>query len=96
MIATAAEPPLALAEIPPPKTGDGLDSLLLITPQRFFTGRQNQQGDQHVYAARTRIPSTLLQFFETATWPLVSAAASQHSAQQIRIDVGARMRAMWK
>ncbi len=73
------------------------DSLSLITPQRFFTGGQNQQGDRHVYAARTRfIPATLLQFFETATWPLVSAAASERSAQQIRIDVGARMRAMWK
>lgn len=73
------------------------DSLSLITPQRFFTGGQSQQGDRHVYAARTRfIPATLLQFFETATWPLVSAAASERSAQKIRIDVGARMRAMWK
>ena len=73
------------------------DSLSLITPQRFFTYGQNAQGDRHVYAARTRfIPATLLQFFETATWPLVSAAASERSAQQIRIDVGARMRAMWK
>ncbi|MBP2540991.1 hypothetical protein J2768_003435 [Agrobacterium tumefaciens] len=69
----------------------------MLTPQRFFTGGQNQQGDRHVYAARTRfIPATLLQFFETMAWPLVSAAASERSAQQIRIDVGARMRAMWK
>ncbi|WP_280170951.1 ATP-dependent helicase [Agrobacterium pusense] len=73
------------------------DSLSLVTPQRFFTGGQSSQGDRHVYAARTRfIPATLLQFFETLTWPLVSAAASERSAQQIRIDVGARMRAMWK
>lgn len=73
------------------------DSLSLITPQRFITGGQSSQGDRHVYAARTRfIPATLLQFFETLTWPLVSAAASERSAQQIRIDVGARMRAMWK
>jgi len=73
------------------------DSLALITPQRFFTHGQNPQGDRHVYASRTRfIPVTLLQYFETATWPLVSAAASERSAQQIRIDVGARMRSMWK
>lgn len=73
------------------------DGLSLITPQRFFTGGQSQQGDRHVYASRTRfIPATLLQFFETATWPIISAAASERSAQQIRIDVGARMRAMWK
>lgn len=73
------------------------DSLTLITPQRFFTSGQHAQGDRHVYAARTRfIPATLLQFFETASWPLVSAAASERSARQIRIDVGARMRTMWK
>jgi DNA helicase-2/ATP-dependent DNA helicase PcrA len=73
------------------------DSLALITPQRFFTHGQNPQGDRHVYAARTRfIPATLLQFFETTTWPIVSQAASERSAQQIRIDVAARMRGMWK
>lgn len=73
------------------------DSLALITPQRFFTHGQNAQGDRHVYAARTRfIPATLLQYFETVAWPKVSAAPSERSAQQIRIDVGARMRGMWK
>jgi DNA helicase-2/ATP-dependent DNA helicase PcrA len=73
------------------------DSLTLITPQRFFTGGQHAQGDRHVYASRTRfIPVTLLKFFEAATWPMVSAAASERSAKQIRIDVGARMRSMWK
>jgi DNA helicase-2/ATP-dependent DNA helicase PcrA len=73
------------------------DSLALVTPQRFFTYGQNAQGDRHVYAARTRfIPTTLLQFFETTTWLKVSAAASERSAEQIRIDVGAQMRAMWK
>ena len=73
------------------------DNLTLVTPQRFFTHGQNAQGDRHVYASRTRfIPATLLQYFETATWPKVSAAASERSAKQIRIDVGARMRSMWK
>lgn len=73
------------------------DSLALITPQRFFTHGQNSQGDRHVYASRSRfIPATLLQYFEPTTWPKVSAAASEGSAQQIRIDVGARMREMWK
>lgn len=73
------------------------DHLALITPQRFFTHGQNAQGDRHVYASRTRfIPATLLQFFETTSWPKVSAAASERSARQIRIDVGARMRGMWQ
>ncbi|CCF18751.1 protein of unknown function [Pseudorhizobium banfieldiae] len=61
------------------------DSLTLITPQRLFTGGQNSQGDRHVYASRTRfIPATLLQFFETATWPQVSTAAGERSARQVR------------
>ena len=73
------------------------DSLALISPQRFFTHGQNAQGDRHVYASRTRfIPATLLQFFEVTSWPKVSVAASERSARQIRIDVGARMRGMWK
>ncbi len=73
------------------------DSLSLITPQRFFTHGQNSQGDRHVYASRSRfIPATLLQYFEPIAWPKVSPAASERSAQQIRIDVGARMRGMWK
>ncbi len=73
------------------------DSLTLIMPQRFFTGGQHAQGDRHVYASRTRfIPATLLQFFEMGTWPAVSASASERSAKQIRIDVAARMKTMWK
>lgn len=73
------------------------DSLTLITPQRFFTHGQNAQGDRHVYASRTRfIPATLLQFFETASWPKVSAAANERSSRQVRVDIGARMRSMWK
>ena len=63
----------------------------------FFYAWAESSGDRHVYASRTRfIPATLLQFFEMTTWPLVSAAAAERSARQIRIDVGARMRTMWK
>ncbi|WP_377276355.1 ATP-dependent helicase [Rhizobium sp. R86522] len=73
------------------------DHLALVTPQRFFTHGQNPQGDRHVYAARTRfIPAMLLQFFEATTWPMISALKSERSAQQIRVDVAERMRAMWK
>ncbi|MES5100781.1 ATP-dependent helicase [Agrobacterium sp. BA1120] len=73
------------------------DSLSLITPQRFFTHGQNSQGDRHIYASRSRfIPATLLQYFEPTAWPKISASASERSAQQIRIDVGAHMRGMWK
>ncbi|WP_430441033.1 ATP-dependent helicase [Shinella sp.] len=73
------------------------DNLTLVTPQRFFTHGQSATGDRHVYASRTRfIPATLLQYFKTATWPKISAAASERSANQIRVDVRERMRSMWK
>ena len=73
------------------------DNLALVTPQRFFTHGQSATGDRHVYASRTRfIPATLLQYFETTTWPKISAAASERSANQIRVDVRERMRSMWK
>ncbi|MGJ7042213.1 DNA helicase-2/ATP-dependent DNA helicase PcrA [Shinella sp. BE166] len=73
------------------------DNLTLVTPQRFFTHGQSATGDRHVYASRTRfVPATLLQYFETATWPKVSAATSERSANQIRVDVRERMRSMWK
>jgi DNA helicase-2/ATP-dependent DNA helicase PcrA len=74
------------------------DNLALIVPQRFYTHGQNQQGDRHVYASRTRfIPATLLQFFEAGTWPQVgSSDPERREARQVRIDVGARMRGMWR
>ncbi|MFB9947359.1 ATP-dependent helicase [Rhizobium puerariae] len=74
------------------------DYLHLITPQRFFVHGQASQGDRHVYAARSRfIPATLLQFFETASWPVVApATAAGRQTRQIRVDVGARMRGMWR
>ncbi|MEJ0095087.1 MAG: ATP-dependent helicase [Methylocella sp.] len=75
------------------------DSLSLIAPQRFFTHGQSATGDRHVYAARTRfIPTKLLQLFECRAWPVTptgqAGAASQ--ARQVRVDVGARMRGMWR
>jgi DNA helicase-2/ATP-dependent DNA helicase PcrA len=74
------------------------ENLSLIVPQRFYTHGQNAQGDRHVYAARTRfIPATLLQFFEVGAWP--KAAANDRAAaepRQMRVDVGARMRGMWR
>ena len=75
------------------------DHLHLITPQRFFVHGQASQGDRHVYAARSRfIPATLLQFFETASWPVVAAMsdAERQARQQVRIDITARMRGMWR
>ena len=74
------------------------DELHLVVPQRFFTHGQQARGDRHVYASRTRfIPERLLGLFERTTWPQVAAGAAARSASQgPRIDVGARMRGMWR
>jgi DNA helicase II / ATP-dependent DNA helicase PcrA len=74
------------------------DDLHLIVPQRFFTHGQQARGDRHVYASRTRfIPDRLLGLFEKTTWPLsVTSATDRPRSQKPRIDVGSRMRGMWR
>jgi DNA helicase-2/ATP-dependent DNA helicase PcrA len=74
------------------------DSLHLVVPQRFFMYGQNAQGDRHVYAPRTRfVPAALLSLFECTTWPIeVAAASDRPNPRQVRLDVGARMRNMWR
>jgi DNA helicase II / ATP-dependent DNA helicase PcrA len=73
--------------------------LHLIVPQRFFSHGQSAQGDRHVYAARTRfIPDGLLNLFNKRAWPVTAAesAAVRDPSQGMRVDVGARMRGMWR
>jgi DNA helicase-2/ATP-dependent DNA helicase PcrA len=75
------------------------DNLHLIVPQRFFTHGQRAQGDRHVYAARTRfIPDSLLCLFNKTAWPAIAAGSvgERNSSQSVRVDVGARMRGMWR
>jgi DNA helicase-2/ATP-dependent DNA helicase PcrA len=73
------------------------DDLHLSVPQRFFTHGQNSLGDRHVYASRSRfIPESLLPMFERTNWPPASVAAARAANQGPRIDIGARMRGMWR
>jgi DNA helicase-2/ATP-dependent DNA helicase PcrA len=74
------------------------DDLHLVVPQRFFAHGQHSQGDRHVYASRTRfIPEKLLGLFERTNWPVApSATAARGPSQGPRIDIGARMRGMWR
>ena len=75
------------------------DDLHLIVPQRFFTHGQSAQGDRHVYASRTRfIADGLLNLFNKTAWPVIAAGSAgvRHPSQGVRIDVGARMRGMWR
>jgi DNA helicase-2/ATP-dependent DNA helicase PcrA len=74
------------------------DQLHIMVPQRFFTHGQRGSGDRHVYAQRTRfIPNSLLTHFDNRRWPVPNAAATASaSPAHAPIDVGARMRGMWK
>jgi ATP-dependent exoDNAse (exonuclease V) beta subunit len=74
------------------------DDLHLVVPHRFFTHGQNAYGDRHVYASRTRfIPAVLLPRFESTAWPPPPGPAGhRRETPQVRIDVGARMRAIWR
>jgi DNA helicase II / ATP-dependent DNA helicase PcrA len=74
------------------------DDVHLVVPQRFFTHGQNAQGDRHVYAARSRfVPDELLGLFESMAWPGVpSGLTPRGPGQVVHIDVGARMRDMWR
>ena len=73
------------------------DDLHLVVPQRFFTHGQAAKGDRHVYASRTRfIPEQLVYLFERTAWPKAGAGAARTAAQGPKIDIGARMRGMWR
>jgi DNA helicase-2/ATP-dependent DNA helicase PcrA len=74
------------------------DHLDIIVPQRFYTHRQTKNGDQHVYAARTRfVPASVLPLFEPRAWPTAaSTPAAKPSRTGERVDLAARMRGMWR
>ena len=73
------------------------DDLHLIVPQRFFTHQQMSNGDRHVYAQRSRfLPKSVLSLFEKRSWPMVGEQTDTRSSADTRVDIGARMRAMWR
>ncbi|QIG92042.1 ATP-dependent helicase [Bradyrhizobium sp. 6(2017)] len=73
------------------------DDLHLLVPQRFFVHGQAAKGDRHMYASRTRfIPERLLPMFERTTWPRAAAAQTASASRAPPIDIGARMRGMWR
>ena len=74
------------------------DNLHLVVPQRFFTSGQSGVGDRHVYASLTRfIPAALLPLFDRTAWPVVASEDSNRAeARQVRLDIGARMRGIWR
>jgi DNA helicase-2/ATP-dependent DNA helicase PcrA len=73
------------------------DELALVVPQRFYVHGQPRNGDRSVYAARTRfIPPPLLKHFDRQTWPEAGASPGRAASDGPRVDLQARMRAMWR
>jgi DNA helicase-2/ATP-dependent DNA helicase PcrA len=74
------------------------DDLHLVVPQRFFVHGQHAQGDSQLYASRTRfIPEKLLGLFERTAWPLTPVGtAARAESRGPKLDIGARMRGMWR
>jgi len=72
------------------------EDLELIVPRRFHVHGQPRNGDRHVLAARSRfLPASTLKHFQQVAWPPVAAAAPAPARDGPRIDLKARMRAMW-
>ena len=72
------------------------DELALIAPRRFFVHGQPRGGDRHVLAGRSRfVPARLLPLFDAVAWP-ASRDAEAPIAPGPRVDLAARMRAMWR
>ncbi len=72
------------------------DQLDLIVPQRFYSHSQSNKGDRYMHALRTRfIPTAVAKHFDQRVWPSAQRGAS-NAQPQARVDVTARMRAMWR
>jgi len=74
------------------------DQLMLLIPQRFYVHQQIRRGDRHLYAARTRfIPPGITGQFEVRSW-LGPRDGSQAGGARTTatVDIGARMRQMWR
>jgi DNA helicase-2/ATP-dependent DNA helicase PcrA len=73
------------------------DHLHLVVPQRFFAHQQRGGGDRHMYATCTRfIPMTIRKAFDSRAWPLARAAAATAAAARTPVDIGAKLRRMWR
>jgi len=73
------------------------EELALIMPQRFYVQGQPKAGDRNVYASRTRfIPPPLLKHFDRQTWPAAAPEPRRAAMDGPRVDLTARMRAMWR
>jgi DNA helicase II / ATP-dependent DNA helicase PcrA len=74
------------------------DHLHLIVPQRFYAHQQRNNGDQHMYALRTRfIPDAITDHFEQCAWPVPSSESNSPVVARLKtVPIGARLKQMWR
>jgi DNA helicase-2/ATP-dependent DNA helicase PcrA len=73
------------------------DELHLIEPLRYYVTQQAAGGDRHVYGARSRfLNDSVLATLDRVGWPdEPESDAPPGDGASVRIDVGARLRALW-
>jgi DNA helicase-2/ATP-dependent DNA helicase PcrA len=70
--------------------------LHLIAPLKYYITQQSRVGDSHVYGARSRfLTERVMEALEPTSWPAPATRVTSAPESQPRIDVGARLRAMW-
>ena len=74
------------------------DHLHMVVPQRFFASQQRGNGDRHMYAVRTRfIPNTITAHFEQCAWPPAAREAGSAACKTAKpVDIGARIKSLWR
>ena len=73
------------------------DHLHLMVPQRFYVQQQRQNADRHMYATVTRfIPAAIRHHFAARVWPAAKPTAAASVAARAPVDIGARLRRMWR
>ena len=73
------------------------DQLNLVVPQRFYTYRQADFGDRHVYASVSRfIPASIRQFFDCRIWAeRGSEVRPVTRSSTAPVDITARLKQRW-
>ena len=70
--------------------------LHLIAPLKYYVTQQSRTGDVHVYGARSRfLTQQVMTTLQSKTWPAVQPSSSHAAVPDVRVDAGARLRAMW-
>jgi DNA helicase II / ATP-dependent DNA helicase PcrA len=69
----------------------------LIAPLKYYVTQQSRTGDVHVYGARSRfLTQRVMETLQCRSWPTITSPAANVALPEARVDVGARLRAMWE